>query len=92
MNEFLNLFEKQKPIIGMLHLGRKSTHEEALNLTKYEIDSYLENGINGVIVEDYFGDLKDVQQTLKYLHQLRALEKRRGKRTELSLNGKIWLN
>jgi len=71
MNEFLNLFEKQKPIIGMLHLGRKSTHEEALNLTKYEIDSYLENGINGVIVEDYFGDLKDVQQTLKYLHQFR---------------------
>lgn len=38
MNEFLNLFEKQKPIIGMLHLGRKSTHEEALNLTKYEIE------------------------------------------------------
>ena len=71
MNEFLNIFDKQKPIIGMLHLGRKSTHEEALDLTKYEIDSYLENGINSVIVEDYFGDLEDVQQTLKYLHQFK---------------------
>lgn len=71
MDNFLNLFEKEKPIIGMLHLGRRATYGEALNLTKYEIDTYLNNGISGVIVEDYFGDLADVKQTLEYLYQFR---------------------
>ncbi|MDD4188096.1 MAG: BtpA/SgcQ family protein [Bacilli bacterium] len=67
MSKFLDLFDNDKPIIGMLHLGRRPTKASALDLTKDEIDTYLNNGISEVIVEDYFGDLEDVQQTLEYL-------------------------
>lgn len=70
--KFLDLFETEKPIIGMLHLGRRDNYDDALELTKREIDSYLENGISGVIVEDYFGDLEDVRQTLEYLQSFRS--------------------
>jgi len=69
MSRFLDLFEEEKPIIGMLHLGRRSNVEEALALTISEMETYLENGIDGVIVEDYFGDQDDVIATLKYLYE-----------------------
>lgn len=68
MNKFLDLFDQEKPILGMLHLGRRNSYKEALELTKYELNTYLDNGINGVIVEDYFGDLDDVVMTLEYLY------------------------
>lgn len=55
----------------MLHLGRKLTKPGTLDLKKHEIDAYLNNGINGVIVEDYYGDLEDVQQTFLYLYQFK---------------------
>ena len=71
MSKFLELFEKKKPVIGMLHLGRRDTRELRLDLAKFEIDTYIENGIDGVIVEDYFGDLEDVKATLEYLHKFR---------------------
>ncbi|MDD2409151.1 MAG: BtpA/SgcQ family protein [Bacilli bacterium] len=71
MNKFLDLFEKEKPIIGMLHLGKRNLYKDALDLTKYELNTYLENGIDGVIVEDYFGDYNDVERTLEYLYVLR---------------------
>jgi len=71
MSKFLDLFENEKPVIGMLHLGRMKSRELALDLTKYEIDAYMENGISGVIVEDYFGDLDDVINTLDYLYKLK---------------------
>jgi uncharacterized protein len=71
MSEFLKLFKNNKPIVGMLHLGRRETKEDALELTKKEIDAYMENGMDGVIVEDYFGDLEEVEKTLEYLYDLR---------------------
>ncbi len=71
MSKFLDLFEKEKPVIGMLHLGRSDTKELRLDLTKFEIDAYMENGIDGVIVEDYFGDLEDVSAALEYLRKLK---------------------
>ncbi len=67
MSKFLELFKQEKPIIGMLHLGRRYNISDALELTKKEIDIYLENGVDGLIVEDYFGDYNEVFQTLEYL-------------------------
>ncbi|MDD4706240.1 MAG: BtpA/SgcQ family protein [Bacilli bacterium] len=71
MNKFLDLFEQEKPLIGMLHLGKRGFYKETFNLTKYELNTYLDNGFDGVIVEDYFGNLDEVERTLEYLYVLR---------------------
>ena len=67
MNKFLDLFNVKKPVIGMLHLGGEAVGKDPLAIAKKEMDIYLENGINGVIVEDYFGDVEDVESMLSYL-------------------------
>ena len=72
MSKFLDLFEKEKPIIGMLHLSKDHFGGRVLDLAKYEIEIYLENGIDGILVEDYFGDLDDVEKALEYLYLLRS--------------------
>lgn len=57
-----------KPIIGMLHLtgyGREAVLENA----KREIDIMYRNGVNAVLVENYFGDRVDVENALKSLQE-----------------------
>ena len=67
---FKELFP-DKPIIAMLHLlggNGKTTLERA----KEETDIYIEQGADAVLVENYFGDIGDVADTLDWLHHNRA--------------------
>jgi predicted TIM-barrel enzyme len=50
----------------MLHLGG-NTRAERLDRVKYETQAYVEGGIDGVIVENYFGDYDDVAAALDWL-------------------------
>ena len=67
MKELLmRTFRVEKPILAMLHLGGfplEDTHDRA----KREIEQYYENGVNAVLVEDYFGSPADVEWALDYL-------------------------
>lgn len=60
-NRFRELFQVKKPIIGMLHLAGKDPVKQALE----EIAIYEEEGVDGVIVEDYYGTIRDVENTLR---------------------------
>lgn len=66
---FKELFP-DKPIIAMLHLlgGNGMT---ALERAKMETDIYIEQGVDAVLVENYFGDIEDVADTLDWLQHER---------------------
>ncbi len=66
MNRFTEVFNGEKAIIAMLHLkadGKMNMLERA----KREIDIYYRNGINAVLVENYFGSADDCEVVLAYL-------------------------
>jgi uncharacterized protein len=67
---FLELFDTAKPILGMLHLKGEES-EERLQRAIVEADIYAECGVDGMIVEDYYGDENDVENALAYLSQER---------------------
>lgn len=54
---------KKKEIIGMVHLSGPDTVQKALE----EIRIYEEEGLSGIIVENYHGTLDDVVRTLEML-------------------------
>lgn len=62
------VFGVNKPIIGMLHLSGYG-REKVLENAKREIEIMYRNGVNAVLVENYFGDRVDVENTLKYLRE-----------------------
>ena len=62
-SRFLSLFAAEKPILGMLHL-KGDTPEETVERAMGELDTLLENGVDGVIVEDYYGTADEVEQVL----------------------------
>ncbi|MDR0860529.1 MAG: membrane biogenesis protein [Candidatus Peribacteria bacterium] len=64
--DFLSIFSVKKPIIGMIHLWG-SGREDILDRAELEVDIMLENGIDAVLVENYFGAVRDVENTLKWL-------------------------
>lgn len=60
------VFHVDKPILAMLHLGgfaENRVHERA----KREIEQYYANGVDAILVEDYFGSPRDVEWALGYL-------------------------
>lgn len=64
---FQRLFPDQKPVIAMLHL--KSDHHMAmLERAMREIELYYRNGVQAVLVENYFGSIAYCEQVLHYLH------------------------
>ncbi len=63
---FLDLFSKPKPVMGMVHLTGSSKAEK-LDIAKKEIDIMTQNGIDAVIVENYFGSPADMETVLDYL-------------------------
>lgn len=68
MRSLQEVFLTNKPIIGMLHLsgaGRNAVLENA----KREIEIMYRSGVDAVLVENYFGDWVDVENTLKYLQE-----------------------
>lgn len=67
---FLDLFNVDKPVLAMIHL-KGNTSEEKLEIAKREIDQLIDNGINAVIIENYFGAPEDVEEVLKYIYKER---------------------
>lgn len=59
---------KTKPIIAMLHLKGDSDKEIMARMVK-ETEIYYRNGIDAVLVENYFGDTENCIQVLDYLHK-----------------------
>jgi len=61
---FSELFEIEKPIIGMIHLAGGNQNER-ISRALEELAIYEQEGVNGAIVEDYHGSFVDVEKTLK---------------------------
>ena len=59
-------FRVEKPILAMLHLNG-GTPERIQDLAKREIENLYGNGVDAVLVEDYFGTSGDVEWALDYL-------------------------
>lgn len=57
-----------KPIIAMLHL-KGNSDEEIMERMKKETEIYYRNGVDAVLVENYFGDTRNCVQALDYLHK-----------------------
>lgn len=66
MKKLKEVFGAEKPIIGMLHLSGYG-REKILENARREIEIMYRNGVNAVLVENYFGDRVDVENALKYL-------------------------
>lgn len=63
---FLDVFKNKKPIFAMIHL-KGDTETEIFERAKREIEIYYENGVDAVIVENYFGNYYDMERVLEYL-------------------------
>lgn len=77
-NGILSLFKNEKPVIGVIH-SRGVTVEDAVSLAEKETDAYVENGIDGILVETYFGNYKNADAIL-------AMMKRRHGNVPLGIN------
>ena len=69
--KFLDLFKNSKPILGMLHL-KGDTDEEVFQIALKEIDFLCKNGVDAVVVENYFGKPHHVEMMLQYLKENRS--------------------
>ena len=67
---FLDLFKTTKPVMAMLHL-KGETPEERLKKAVAEADIYVRCGVDAMIVEDYYGDVTDVEKALAFLSKER---------------------
>jgi uncharacterized protein len=65
---FLDLFSIPKPILAMLHL-KGDNPEERTQRALIEAEIYAENGVDAMIVEDYFGDVSDVERVIALLRK-----------------------
>ncbi len=65
--DFFQLFPK-KSVIGMLHLAGENKKERVKRALD-EIDIFEQQGIHGVIVEDYHGSEEDVERTLEAIKE-----------------------
>lgn len=65
---FLEAFNWKKPVIGMLHL-KGDTDEEVFEIAKKEINIYYNNGVDAVLVENYFGTYHHMLPVLEYLQK-----------------------
>lgn len=58
------IFTQPKPILGMLHLAGDSA-EDRLALALRETDLMVAGGVDGIIVENYFGSADDARRVLE---------------------------
>lgn len=65
-NSWYSLFRERKPILAMLNLGGED-HSARLKRAIEEAASLIAGGVDGLIVENYFGDTDDVRAALEYL-------------------------
>ncbi len=55
-----------KPVLAMVHLMGESAHDR-LHRALREIQVFTDGGVDGVIVENYFGDADDVEHVFEHL-------------------------
>ena len=67
MGRLEELFGVEKPIIGMIHLAGRPG-QDRVDRAMREIEIYKEEGVSGVIVENYHGDFIDVEMTMDTIH------------------------
>lgn len=65
------VFSKQKPLIAMLHL-KGDSHDDIVTRAKREIEIYKRAGIDGMVVENYFGTYYQMEAVLAYLKEAHA--------------------
>jgi len=58
---------KKKPILGMLHMYGQ---EQAEDYASDEIDIFIEEGVDGFILENYHGGMKEVRQVLDWIDEV----------------------
>ena len=63
--KFLSLFPTKKPVLGMIHL-KGETDQAVKDRAKKEIDIYVQNGIDGIVLENYYGDFHQLEWVVKY--------------------------
>ncbi|MGO4105072.1 BtpA/SgcQ family protein [Leifsonia sp. YAF41] len=63
---FLDLLATGKPVLGMVHLTG-ADRAEKLSIAQREIDVLYANGVDAVIIENYFGTPDDVENVLGWL-------------------------
>ena len=65
-NRLLDSFDSAQPIFAMLHLKGDDTAER-LEIAKREIEALWTNGVDAVIVENYYGSVDEVVLVCDYL-------------------------
>lgn len=70
-NKFLSIFNNKKPIMGMLHL-KGDDPDIVVAKAYYEAVTMIKNGIDAVIVENYFGNIEDVERVLQFFQKIHA--------------------
>lgn len=68
MENILSCFEVKKPVIGVIHT-KGTDDEDVMRRAIEEIRLYKENGVDGILVETYFGDYYQVEKVLQYLKE-----------------------
>lgn len=63
---YKELFGNRKPVVAMLHLKGRN-EKEILDRAKAETEIYFANGVDAVLVEDYFGSVADAEMVLAWL-------------------------
>ena len=62
----LSVFKNKKPIIAMVHL-KGHTPDEIFERAKEEIRIFEENGVDGIMLENYYGNYYDLERILEYV-------------------------
>lgn len=65
---FIKVFKTEKPIIGMLHLLGDTPKVVVKNAIK-EMEMMIKHGVAAVLVENYFGSTKDMENVLAVLQK-----------------------
>lgn len=68
MDKLYELFGKKQPILAMLHL-KGIDDEDIFERAKKEISLYYDNGVDAVIVENYFGNYYHMEKVLEFLSE-----------------------
>lgn len=66
--DFLSLFKRRKPIFAMLHL-KGDDEKDVFDRAKKEINIFIEEGVDAIIVENYFGNYYHMEMVLNYLKE-----------------------
>jgi len=66
----MNMDFSKKPILAMIHL---TGHDRAVQIAMEEIEILESEGVDGIIVENYHGDISDVKKTLEAIKNPKLL-------------------